>query len=679
VIKTKTALVILALGVSALAQTDDTPYRRMEAGKTQTMQALVRQARAITDAASEEIASRRSWEAVKEKRREEMRDMLGLLPWPERSPLNVRITGKLDEPGYTVENIAYESLPRAYVTGNLFVPKKRSGKVPAVVYVCGHAYSPYGNKTQYQRHGISLAKNGYVALILDSIQVAETFALHHGVSHQEMYHWYSRAYTPAGVEVWNAIRAIDYLESRPEIDADRIGMTGRSGGAAMTWFTAAVDPRIKVAIPVMGISTYAANVAADTQKLHCDCMFAINFCRHDMLHQGALIAPRPLLMAHGRKDNLFPVAGYEEFERKVGALYRSYGVAEQFKNIVVDTAHQDSDYLREQAIRWFDRYLLQIPDRELDMSYTNAPDRSLAVFPDGPPADAANPRIHETFLKTPPFRAYSSLGEWEKRKTEILNALREKVFAGLASGAQPSREVESKSPPQGGAANGFAELVFRSEPEIEIHGLLSKPEKIEKRLPALLYIASEGEDPHAIEDWLRPRRGERAVQLVVYPRGIGTVTWEKSFWKSALRNAMHVGHTVDSLRLLDILRAVELLRADDQVAPDQITVAGAGVSGVLGLYAAILDAGIHQVALMSPPTSHAEGPVFLGILRYLDLPEAAALVAPRRLGFYDRMPAEYEPARTVFRLYGKPDHLSETLDLSAFVQGRHEPNFASSM
>ena len=75
-----------------------------------------------------------------------------------------------------------------------------------------------------------------------------------------MYDWYSRGYTPAGVETWNAMRAIDYLETRPEVDKNRIGMTGRSGGAAMSWFTAAVDPRIKVVSPIMGISTYAANL-----------------------------------------------------------------------------------------------------------------------------------------------------------------------------------------------------------------------------------------------------------------------------------------------------------------------------------------------------------------------------------------------------------------------------------
>ena len=78
----------------------------------------------------------------------------------------------------------------------------------------------------YQNHGSSLAKKGYAAFILDSIQSAETYGLHHGVFSQEMFDWYARGYTPAGVEVWNAMRAIDYLITRPEVDAQKIGMTG---------------------------------------------------------------------------------------------------------------------------------------------------------------------------------------------------------------------------------------------------------------------------------------------------------------------------------------------------------------------------------------------------------------------------------------------------------------------
>ncbi len=670
---------LAALLVSIAAAQNPPPqtaWQRMLESRTEVRRWLEREARLVTERAAAEIASRDVWEPLRARRREELRDMLGLLPWPERSPLNPRITGTLDRGAYLVEKLAFESLPKLYVTANFYLPKHRPGPVPGILYVCGHGYSPYGAKTMYQRHGISFAKNGYAALILDPIQIAETFALHHGVSNQEMYDWYARAYTPAGVEVWNAIRALDYLETRPEVDRSRIGMTGRSGGAAMSWFTAAVDERIQAVVPVMGTGTYAAMVEDDTQRRHCDCMFPINFARHDLMHLGALIAPRPLLTAHGRKDALFPVPGYEEFERRIAGLYRSYGRPDDFRNVVVDTGHQDSDFLREQAIRWFDRYFFGAADRTLDLTYVDEPAENLAVFAGHPPEDAENYRIHERFTPRPPSGSFRSLAAWEARRSQLLQQLEAKVFAPVERRPQQVA-LRSLLP---ATAGPLQELVLDTGREVTLRALFYRPKDAAERLPALLYVASDGEDAAAIQALLRGviQRG-RAAWMAVYPRGVGEVPWEKTFWKSVLRNAMFVGHTVDSMRLMDVLAAFQALRARDGVDPGRITVAGKGVSGILGLYAAILEPSVHQVVLLDPPSSHSDGPWFLGILRYTDLPEAAALLAPRRLNFYARMPQAYEQTRAVYALYGKPDHVFRTLSLEAVLEGRYDHSFASGL
>ncbi|MFB3825647.1 MAG: acetylxylan esterase [Bryobacteraceae bacterium] len=641
---------------AAFAQSGEDSWRRMQESRKQVMAFLEREAQSITDHAAQEIATRESWEKVRARRLEQMRDMLGLLPWPRRAPLNVRITGKLDRGSYTVEKIAFESLPKIYVTANLYLPRERKGAVPGVIYVCGHSGAQAGAKARYQRHGISFAKNGYAAFILDPIQIAETFALHHGVGWQEMYDWYSRGYTPAGVEVWNAMRAIDYLETRPEVDKARIGITGRSGGAAISWFTGAVDPRVKVAAPIMGISTYAANVRANTQRLHCDCMFALNSWLHDMMHQGALIAPRPLLMGHGSKDDLFPVPGYTEFEQRVGALYAAYGASEAFRNVVVPTAHADSDSLRETAIRWFDRFLMgAAADRKLDMSYTDEPDEAVKVFASGPPADAQNFRVHEIFTTRPPSPPFASRAAWEKRRAELMETLRARVFANVPRPKNVRLKGEELS------ADGI----------VPVRALVRPAPKGKTGVPGLLYVASDAEDPRSIGYLLAD--STECVRLIVYPRGVGEAPWERSFWRDVMRNAMHVGQTVDSMRLADVLAAAEALRAQPGVDPKRILATGRGVSGALGLYAALLDPEIQQVMLIDPPVTHADGPVFLNILRHTDLPEAAGLLAPRRLSFYARMPGAYEYTRGIYKLYG--EDLFRSMHISGVLAGRYHHNF----
>jgi cephalosporin-C deacetylase-like acetyl esterase len=627
-------------------QPEDPAYRRMLESKKAVTGYLNRRARAITDHAAAEIQSSDTWDKVRARRLEEMRDMLGLQPWPERTPLDVKVTGTLDRPGYTIEKIVFESMPKFYVTGNLYIPKNRKGRVPAVIYVCGHAGSPYGAKTQYQRHGISFAKNGYVAFILDPIQIAEIFSPHHGVYSEEMYDWYSRGYTPAGVETWNAMRAIDYLETRAEVDKNRIGMTGRSGGAAMSWFTAAVDPRVKVVAPIMGISTYAANLPADTEAHHCDCMFPINTYMHDMMHQAALIAPRPLLFGEGKQDRLFPVPGYMEVKSEVGKLYRTYRHADEFQLVEVDTGHQDSDFLREQVMRWFDKYLMDVPRRQLDMAYANTPDEQLTVFGGKPPADARNGRVWEYFTTRPPSSRYKSLEEWNRRRAELTPSMHNKVFQAMPGKLRNVRLEDS-------------ELI--SDDTVPVRVVRRVPAK--KSGAALLYVASDGEDDAYISTLLL--RGlnvpDTFLRMTVFPRGIGAVPWNKTFWKATLRNAMQVGETVDSMRITDVRAAIELLAGAD--AASEITVVGKGVSGALGLYAAIYNPKVTHVVLLDPPVSHAEGPILLNVMRYTDLPEAAALFAPRRLTFYGRMPAAYEYTRHVWQLYGKAEAFETTVQV----------------
>ena len=624
---------------------------------------LSEEARAITDQAKAEIASRETWEAARERRLDELKDMLGLGVPRFKTPLNAQIRGRVTRPGYVVERIAFESIPRVYVTANLYLPAERDGPVPGVIYVCGHAYSAHGAKTSYQRHGHTLARHGYAAMVIDPVQIAETVGLHHGVLNQEMYEWYTRAYSPAGWEVWNAIRALDYLETRAEVDSDRFAITGRSGGAAMSWFTAAVEPRIKAVMPIMGIGTYAVSVPDNTQRMHCDCMYPVNFSMQDMIHLGALIAPRPLFMAHGREDALFPVAGYEEFESAISSLYASYGEEEKFRNLVVESGHEDSDLLRAEAVRWLDRWILGIGPRRVDTGFDEISPEQLAVFGGEPPQDARNYLAHEFFVPSPPRLDWTNESAWNAQRRSLLQSLRTKVLHTLPQ--QPAVPVARPGGLQ--APDGFEAVAFDYAEHIPVEALLRIPEDAGD--PALLHVASPGEDPASVTRLLRNLRrfGSNPV-LVVYPPGTGADGWPKSEWKMLLRNAMQTGRTIDTIRIGSALAAAALLR--QRAGQDEITVSGIGPAAGWAIYAAAVDNSISHVILVKPPLSDRDGPILLGASRYADLAGYAALIAPRRLTFYGRMPAPYVVTRRVYAGTGAAEMISESMSIAASLNGR---------
>ena len=204
-------------------------------------------------------ASVKDWDSQRSEARAQLADMLGLNPTPARMPLNPQITGELSGDGFRVEKLVFESMPKLYVTANLYLPASQKEPAPAILYVCGHAVMKkdgisFGNKTGYHHHGVWFARHGYVCLMVDTLQLGEIEGEHHGTHHLDKWWWQARGYTPAGVEAWNGIRGLDYLQTRTEVDASRMGVTGRSGGGATSWWVAALDERIRAAAPTGSMS-----------------------------------------------------------------------------------------------------------------------------------------------------------------------------------------------------------------------------------------------------------------------------------------------------------------------------------------------------------------------------------------------------------------------------------------
>lgn len=398
-----------------------------------------------------DIDSADAWKERRPELKRQLLEMLGLDPMPERTDLRAEVRGTLEQPDFVVEKILFQSSPELYVTADLYRPKKVDKPLPAILYVCGHAKVEkdgviYGNKSHYQHHAAWFASNGYVCLVVDTLQLGEVPGLHHGTFRFGMWWWMSRGYTPAGVEVWNGIRAIDYLVSRPEVDPERLGVTGRSGGGAMSWYIGAVDDRLKAVVPVAGITDLQDHVVAGNPEVahphgvvegHCDCMFFVNTHRWDHTMVAALVAPKALLFVNTNVDPIFPEAGVRRIFKQLETVYPWYDAREKLDLVIGEGGHKDTEEIRHPAFAWFDRWLKDKPDAkaaDIDEPDRSIPKEDLKVLDPKQPLPAnRNDTIHETFIASavsedvhPP----KTKDAWDAQKAVWRKQLGEKVFAG---------------------------------------------------------------------------------------------------------------------------------------------------------------------------------------------------------------------------------------------------------
>jgi dienelactone hydrolase len=609
------------------------------------------------------IRTLEDWASRRDRYREELFEMAGLSPRPEKSDLNATITGRVDRDEFYVEKLHFQSMPGLYATGNLYVPKNLKGKAPAILYVCGHGNVKeggisYGAKATYQHHGAWFARHGYVCLTIDTIQLGELEGLHHGTYREGMWWWNARGYTPGGVEAWNAIRALDYLQSRPEVDAEKLGMTGRSGGGAYTWLTAALDERVKVAVPVAGMTDLHNYVVDGCVTGHCDCMFLVNTFRWDYAKMAALIAPRPLLIANTDKDRIFPLDGVQRVHRSVAAIYDLYQASDRLGLLITEGPHKDTQDLQVPTFRWFNRFLKGEEPLIRTAAEKLFTPQELKVFATLP-ANQRTTTIHETFVPMAAPQVPGDPAAWRKQQEHWLRSLREKSFAGWPVESAPSQAKQIAQDVRGAArvttweftTQGAVRLpliVFskddpRSAKEIHVHvpddqtwsalvatfGPTIDPQHATLPAPAGTAAAKLSDHLQALH--ARADRGEIAL-VYAPPRGIGPNAFAGNAKDQVQirRRFMLLGQTLDGMRVWDIRQAIATLRQSDVVGGAPLHLHGDRHQGVNALYASLFTDRIASVNLIAPPVSHAAGPDYLNVLRVLDVPQAAAMAAERQ-------------------------------------------------
>ncbi|MBN2314047.1 MAG: prolyl oligopeptidase family serine peptidase [Sedimentisphaerales bacterium] len=614
------------------------PPDRDQPGDEMIQAYLASQTKPIHEKFLENVKSVEDWKKLRPQYKEEYFYMLGLSPMPEKTPLEATITGTLQGNGYVVDMLHYQSRPKLYVTGNLYRPQHvaKGQRLPAILYVCGHSFrGRNGNKTAYQSHGIWFARHGYICLVLDSLQLGEIAAIHHGTYREGRWWWHSRGYTPAGVECLNGIRGIDYLQSRPDVDPDRIAVTGISGGGAATFWIAAADERVKVAVPVSGMADLMSYVPNRVINGHCDCMFLYNTFQWPWTRIAALIAPRPLLFVNSDQDRIFPMDANERVINRLERIYSMYGISDFVDSVVSIGGHAYRQDIRQAAYRFINMHLKNDPrvveDSEVDLVTGSDNDRKhpidlekLRVFPEDSdiPKDELNTTIDQLFVPTaqvePPKK-----GQFDSWKAEIRKELHRVVFRCF-----PERIPIAKLRKLAGDATS---LESESGIEIRLHHVT------EQQSAKRLLLVVQGPDSNEPDtDWLR-RISESGDNIYVcMPRGVGPTRWTRKNPPNYVeRSHVLLGRTVDTGRVWDIIAAARYLH-EKYNGRIPIYASGEGAAGILATYAALWEPEIAGVIAVNPPMSHMEdeAPQFLNILRVCDIPDVLGMLAPRPITVY---------------------------------------------
>jgi hypothetical protein len=316
---------------------------------------------------------------------------------PEKPPLNARIWNRIERDGYTIEKVYFQSLPGFYVGGSLFRPIDPKPKShPGVLAPHGHARLGRLNESEaasYIARGLTLARIGCTAFMWDMVDYNDSARHLSGAYESENYGTVHRApwvhahnerklwnLTILGFQLWNSIRALDFILTLPEVDPNRLACTGESGGGTQTYNLYAVDDRLQVAAPVCMVSAYMQGGCV------CENAPSLRIDTHNV-DIGATFAPKPLLLVNSAQDwtQHTPDVEYPTIKK----IYDLYGAGNKIEQVQIDAPHGYNKAMREAVYRWFIRWFdLPLHKNYTEPPYQTEPRENLLAFIDGLPEGA---------------------------------------------------------------------------------------------------------------------------------------------------------------------------------------------------------------------------------------------------------------------------------------------------
>jgi dienelactone hydrolase len=629
-------------------------------GRNMLVHHLNKQAFALLDNRDREIAglkTREEWIDRQKKMREILVNTVG--PFPEKTPLNAKVTGIVRKEGYRIEKVIFESMPRFYVTGCLFIPEGIKGKRPAILFVSGHTQESFRYR-EYQLMILNLVKKGFIVFGIDPVSQGERIQLYDPEKNASVIGPTTREHGYLGTQcfisgvslaryfIWDGIRAVDYLLTRKEVDPARLGVTGQSGGGTQSSYIFAFDERIKAGAPVNYITGFRRLLESigpqDAEQTFYHGI--INGITHaDLLE---VRAPNPALIVAGTRD-FFSIQGARETYAEVRKAYSAYDAGNNIGMIEDDFAHGYTVKLREGVCAFFQKSL-DLPGQPEDEEIKFPDARDLTVTPTGNVASSY-----------PEAETVSSINSKETQKlTDRIELSRKNIESHLESVQKSAKELSGFQAPGPDIKTVFRGRYRRDGYSVEMYALHGEGNYFVPllvfvpgngtRFPAVVYLHPKGK----LTDASAGGRIEQLVRkgyLVAAPDLIGTGETAGSGGV-----AMLIGRSTAGLQAGDVLRVTGYLKSRNDVDINKITAAAFDETCPVLLHAAVFDRSISSVSLFGSLISYrsvamnrlynpgfASGSVY-GALTAYDLPDLMGCIAPRKIALVELKDQMKQPA-----------------------------------
>jgi dienelactone hydrolase len=581
-------------------------------------------------------------------------------------PRSVEITGSGIKKGFRYENIIYETQPGIFVTAVLFLPLT-DGPYPAVLVPCGHSNNGKAAET-YQKASILLAMNGIAALCYDAIEQGERF-LPLGPEKKQLSPTHHHMLLNTGAilngtsvsmySIREGMQGITYLQSRPDIDPDRIGVSGNSGGGTLTSYIMALDDRVKVAAPSCYLTTYSRLIETigpqdAEQNIFGQMEFGLDHA--DYVH---LRAPKPTLMLAATQD-FFDITGTWDTYREAKRLYTRLGFPERMDIVETDQKHGFSKQLREGMVRWMRRWLMEIDEAVFEPEITILTDDEIEATPTGnvhdlPRARSSFAMNEDAFRERQTSRALFGQLTMEEKREKLREIL---AIASLPPTINIRDEYNAFS-----TSDNDSKLIATSEPGIKLPITIRIPERPSGLVE--LYFGGDAPSEQSGES-ITPDAADNSIYAFANVRGTGETATKESNWKGSVGGqwkdylrAYVLGKTYVGMRVSDMQTCIKFIERNlvaEFGFPVRFRIHASGELTVPALHALFLDSndsidhltlknGIPswEAILDKPLAKNVLINAVHGALKHYDLPDLIEAIPVDKLTIKNSRVEEFTP------------------------------------